>query len=257
MAISLELFHTTIGKYVHGFELRCAHSTRIYPSFPRILLRETVGRLGASVLFGIGYWGLNGNWKHQAWSDRISDTYLAWRPVNRRRRRGLIIAIVVVLAVGASLVVFGLQRNKSQQALVAELTKAAQDSKSAGGFLDALQSQQVNSIAALKTRSSQVAGLLDEISDAVARVQRTLTALEAFASADESIWIASMHRLYGVKEQQIRKKLREEVKMVDAFDAERDDADEFLRGLTAMDREVESLNQELRLRAGAIQGKSF
>ena len=115
MTLALTLYHTTIGKYALGLEVASAKTVGAYPSFWKILLRETVGRLLSSLFFGIGYWRVNGNSQRQAWSDEVAGTVVQVRKVNRTLRRAFIAFVIVGVVVDAGLVIYGLQVEERQK----------------------------------------------------------------------------------------------------------------------------------------------
>ena len=115
MTIALTLYHTTIGKYALGLEVASAKTVGAYPSFWRVLLRETVGRFLSSLFFGIGYWRVNGNSKKQAWSDEVAGTVVKVRDVNRTLRRAFIAFVMVGFLVDVGLILYGVQVEEHQK----------------------------------------------------------------------------------------------------------------------------------------------
>jgi uncharacterized RDD family membrane protein YckC len=115
MTIALTLYHTTIGKYALGLEVASDKQVGAYPSFLRVLLRETVGRFLSSLFFGIGYWRVNGNSKKQAWSDEVAGTVVKVRDVNRTLRRAFIAFVMVGFLVDVGLILYGVQVEEHQK----------------------------------------------------------------------------------------------------------------------------------------------
>jgi uncharacterized RDD family membrane protein YckC len=109
MTLALTLYHTTIGKYALGLEVASAKTVGAYPSFWRVLLRETVGRFLSSLFFGIGYWRVNGNSKKQAWSDEVAGTVVQVRDVNRTLRRAFIAFVMVGFLVDVGVILYGVE----------------------------------------------------------------------------------------------------------------------------------------------------
>jgi len=97
MTLSQSIFHTTVGKYLLGLELRSASRNRRYPSFWALLSRETGGRLVSMLFFCAGYWLAIGRPQNQAWSDRIAGTVVVKRNTTVRLRRFLKALVVVSL----------------------------------------------------------------------------------------------------------------------------------------------------------------
>jgi hypothetical protein len=115
MTIALTLYHTTIGKYALGLEVASAKRVGAYPSFGRVLLRETVGRFLSSLFFGIGYWRVNGNSQKQAWSDEVAGTVVQVRDVNRTLRRAFIAFVMVGFLVDVGAILYGMRMDEHQK----------------------------------------------------------------------------------------------------------------------------------------------
>jgi hypothetical protein len=97
MTLSQSIFHTTVGKYVFGLELRSTSPRRLYPSFWAVLSRETAGRFVSTLFCGVGYWAWVRRPQNQAWSDQIAGTVVVKRNTTVRLRRFLKALVVVSL----------------------------------------------------------------------------------------------------------------------------------------------------------------
>ena len=120
MFLAQAVYHTTIGKYVHGLEVRSVKSNRKYPALWRILLRETLGRLFSSFFWGLGYWMALKKPKVQAWSDELAGTVVTVRPTNRVLVRALSAFILVAFILDVGLTGYGFykeDRDKKYAAL--------------------------------------------------------------------------------------------------------------------------------------------
>lgn len=116
MILSLAISHTTIGKYILGFEVASVGpSNRDYPSFWKIVLRETVGRVFSSFFFGVGYWRVPRDPKGQAWSDEISGTVVRSRAFNPILQRILTSFVVLTLISDVGLTIYGLEVQDRQK----------------------------------------------------------------------------------------------------------------------------------------------
>jgi uncharacterized RDD family membrane protein YckC len=94
MVLFQAMFHTTIGKYAFGLELRSAKPGNTYPSFWAVLVRETLGRFVSNVLGGLGYWVASPP-QRQAWSDRLAATFVV-RRTTPPRFKAFVRAVVTV-----------------------------------------------------------------------------------------------------------------------------------------------------------------
>jgi len=107
MIVAQASYHTTIGKYVHGLEVRSDRPNKKYPALWRILVRETIGRLCSCFFWGAGYWLAIRKPKKQAWSDEIAGTIVTTRPTNRVLTRGLTAFALVALVLDVGIVGYG------------------------------------------------------------------------------------------------------------------------------------------------------
>jgi uncharacterized RDD family membrane protein YckC len=95
MILAQWIWHTTIGKYLFGLEVRTVSPNRRYPSFWALFSRETGGRLVSMPLLCAGYWSGIGHPRSQAWSDRIAATIVVKRPTTASIK-GLLKVLVIV-----------------------------------------------------------------------------------------------------------------------------------------------------------------
>src|SRR5579885_133188 len=124
MIIAQTAYHTTIGKYVHGLEVCSQRPDKRYPSFWRILLRETIGRVLSSLFLGAGYWLAIEKPKKQAWSDEIAGTVVTTRPTNKVLTRAFSAFVLVAFVLDVAIVGYGLykeDRDKKYAALNKEI----------------------------------------------------------------------------------------------------------------------------------------
>jgi hypothetical protein len=97
MTLSQSIFHTTVGKYLFGLELRSTGHRELYPPFWAVLSRETGGRFVSMLFAGVGYWAWVRRPQNQAWSDRIAGTVVVRRTTTPRMRTFLKVVVVVSL----------------------------------------------------------------------------------------------------------------------------------------------------------------
>ena len=107
MIVAQSSYHTTVGEYVLGLEVRSQRSEKEYPAFWRIVVRETVGRLLSLLFWGAGYWLGIKKPRQQAWSDRMAGTVVTVRPTNPVFKKALNTFIAVAFVVDAGVLCFG------------------------------------------------------------------------------------------------------------------------------------------------------
>jgi hypothetical protein len=83
MILAQLLTQNTVGKYIVRIQVINVDPDGVRPSAGRIVLRETLGRLISSLLFGAGYWTCKRP-QNQAWSDQMANTFVVKRDVDRR-----------------------------------------------------------------------------------------------------------------------------------------------------------------------------
>jgi len=108
MVFSHFITGTTMGKYIVGIEVVQEHGSRM-PRICAMLLRDTVGRIVSSVLFGMGYW-FPTNRKNKAWSDSIAGTIAQERETLPSVRICLWIILLAMILLEIRLVLLGQNR---------------------------------------------------------------------------------------------------------------------------------------------------
>lgn len=68
----------TLGKVIVGIRVISARQTRTNLSAGQVILREVIGKMLASLPFGLGYMWVGWNHKKQGWHDLIAKTYVVW-----------------------------------------------------------------------------------------------------------------------------------------------------------------------------------
>lgn len=97
MTLAEFFFHGTVGKHLLHIQLRADALEPRYPSFFKILLRESVGKFVSGIVLGIGY--LAGGWhpKHKTWADRMAGTVVVRIGVASTRMKA-VLGVVLVCA---------------------------------------------------------------------------------------------------------------------------------------------------------------
>lgn len=100
MTLTEFFFHRTIGKRLLRIQLRSDSPEPHYPSFFRILLRETLGKFVSGVFLGIGF--LAGGWhqKHKTWADRIANTVVVRTGIPGPRLKAVLAPILICANLG-------------------------------------------------------------------------------------------------------------------------------------------------------------
>jgi hypothetical protein len=224
MVVAQVAYHTTLGKYVHGLEVCSADPRRKYPSFGRILLRETLGRLLSSLLWGIGYWTAIKKPKVQAWSDEMAHTVVTVRPTNRVLVRALTAFILVALVLDVGLTGYGLykqDRDKRYAALQKELETGSDAVVTARKVVH----DKIDSVPAINTSADFAAwqdtmkSLKNDLDVWEAGIDHEQELLQKgisedlVASDEERTQLVALRQVYDIRKQQAEK-MRQEADLV-------------------------------------------
>jgi uncharacterized RDD family membrane protein YckC len=224
MIVAQAAYHTTLGKYVHGLEVCSANTNRKYPAFWRILLRESLGRMLCSLLWGMGYWMAIKKPKVQAWSDELAGTVVTVRPTNRVLVRALTAFILVTLILDVSLTGYGFykeDRDKRYAALQKEMDTAGNAVVAARTNVD----DRLNSEPALNTWADFAAwqdsmkSLQHDLDVYEARIDHVQELLQKgisenlAASEAERKQLVALRRVYDLRRQQAEK-MRQETNLI-------------------------------------------
>ena len=248
MTLANALYHTTIGKYVMGLEVRSVNPTLIYPTFSQILLRETIGRLASSLFFGVGYWGSMRVPENRAWSDRLANTVVTKRETHRFLRQGfagfLALALILYVAVIAWAAQFSArgQRYEDIVTRLQALTTTVNESREAADELWArdwdgapeLRAQMVQILAQLATYE----GGIDQMITLYRTVQR-----EELGPAEEADQITVLLEVSDLRKRQISI-LRETARLLQQSDDDGTFSDEQLVRIEMLDSDVIALEAQ-------------
>jgi hypothetical protein len=166
MTVLQVLTHHTIGKYICAIQVVNEYAPSGVPSFGRIVLRETVGRL----LGSLGYLFHIHDPKRQGWNDLMADTIVVTRPANGSVQISLIAVVAVSLIAGVTF--FG-SRTTERQRKATELGRMIAVN---GSEIDRLQRQidvlrrSRGSLEEVQQNNRKVLPLLDEYDKDVRRV---------------------------------------------------------------------------------------
>lgn len=224
MIVAQAAYHTTMGKYLHGLEVRSEKPNSKYPAFWRILVRETVGRVFSSLFWGLGYWFAARKPKKQAWSDELAGTVVTARSTNRVLSRAFTAFVLLALVVDVVTIGYGFykeDRDKRYAALNSEVQSASQDvvaarqavddqlkaTKPVNDAFDLLAWQ--DSMKSLKRNLDRYEGQIDRVQTLLQRgISEDLVSSEA-----ERAQLITLRQVYDIRKRQAEK-LRQEADLV-------------------------------------------
>jgi uncharacterized RDD family membrane protein YckC len=221
MVVAQAWRHTTIGKYAVGIEVRSDNASRQYPSFWRILLRETVGRICSFVFWGAGYWTCIGHPKKQAWSDRMASTVVVVRPTNRvlKQAFGAFLSLVILLDIGVSAYgAYYLNMKKRQQEWLASVQSQGSQIETSRQAIETVIGREVKDWDGYKSDMREMLGLLDKYDRDVASMKALIVKglSTGLVSSGERLKMEKILDLWELRQRQSAKR-REEAEAVLSF----------------------------------------
>ena len=249
MIVALTIYHTTIGKYALELEVAAAGSASAYPSFWRILFRETLGRFLSSLFFGVGYWRVPSNEKKQAWSDEMAGTVVRVRKVNRTLRKALLAFVTIAFVVDAGLVVYGIQedeRHKMHEAWDKELTSEASDVQAARSRADHIINREPGNLRDWQGSMSQLVPALDDYDRQLETYKQTLLRGEQqnlFDSSAERHQTQVLLQVFEYRKQQSAKQ-RQEANLILSYDPTVSSFTDLRSSLRLLDSDIGALDQK-------------
>jgi RDD family/zinc-ribbon domain len=249
MTLALRLYHTTIGKYALELEVAAEKPVGAYPSFWRILFRETLGRFLSSLFFGIGYWSVSGHEKKQAWSDAMAGTVVQIRKVNRTLKNAFSAFVIIGLVVDAGAIIYGLQveeHRKNHEAWEKELTSESSAVKDARSVTSSIIDREPRSFLDWQENMGKLLPALDNYDRELEAYKLLLERgrqQNLFDSDAERHQIEVLLQVFDYRQQQSAKQ-RQEANLVLQYDPSVSNFDELRSALRLLDSDIEALDRK-------------
>ena len=242
------LFHRTIGKYLLRIQLRADSWEPRYPSFFRILIRETIGKLVSGLILGIGF--LAGGWndKHKTWADKMANTVVVRTGTVSGRLKGLLGPILIFANLGISYAL--------TEAAVRHANRAAQQFEATETKIENMHLRLFLSLFGTEPRSAKeyqqkiaaVASMLDEYSRLLTEEQKLLLRMGIVGDTGEfKRYKEGVYKEVNALRQEIAVLVRKHVEMVLAFDPDRQNWNELLQDRKRMHDEINQRNDQINI----------
>ena len=260
MTIAQMSYHTTVGKYIMGIEVVNEVPDRKYPSWGRILKRETLGRFCSFLLWGAGYWTAIGHPNKQAWSDRMSGTLVVPRTTNRVIARALMAFLLIALLVDLGVTGWGYQQQEKQKryaAVSSQLSSIGAAVETSRKEVERLVSTQADDIEGYQRSMRQMTPWLDRYDSEVDQMQAAIrTALNegTISSSGERQQMEKLLRLWDIRKQQSQRR-RDEAQVILNYVPNPLAAKQFQSELEMIDSDINSLEQQAAQLVSEIQKK--
>jgi hypothetical protein len=232
-----------------GLEVGSALPGERYPAMSKIILRETLGRLLSSILWGLGYWRAIRDPQKQAWSDEIASTVVRARPTQQTLKRALTAFVLVALALDAGLLAWGEhvdERNKTRQTLIQETDSVGSKIQAELDSSNQLMKQNPATIYAWQANMREELALLDSYDADVRQMERLLRSFinGNLANSDsERQQYTALLKVYALREQQ-SEKLREEANLVLRYDPASRNPGDLSSRLRLLDSDIAGLDYQ-------------
>lgn len=257
MTIAQATYHTTVGKYVMGLEVGSSMPSRSYPSFMQILRRETIGRFGSLLFFGIGYWRVNRHPQKQAWSDKIAKTVVRVRTTNPTIKKALTAFVWVALVAVVAVTTWGYHLKDKQErydALVKNLGEASTEVGNLRESINELLQRDPQDFEELQGNMQELIGTADRCFRAIDRVQslyRRAQIENLYASDAERVQAEVAQQAYELRKQQVAKQ-REEATLIFQYDPTTSDWDALQSRLRLLDSDIAGLEHQASQKLATI-----
>ena len=248
MILSLTVYHTTIGKYILGIEVASDRESGAYPSFWRVLFRETVGRFVSSLFFGVGYWKVPGSLKNKAWSDDIAHTVVQRRTVNRTLKNALAAFVVIAFFTDIGLVTWGYQlqeRKKNHDAWESQVASISSQVSKARQTANEIYARNPNNLREIQANMTEMLSALDNYDRLLERYRQSIQRADRenlFASDVERHQVRVLLEVLDLRKQQSAKQ-RQEANLVLAFNPYSSSASELQSTMRLMDSDISALDR--------------
>jgi len=249
MVIAQASYHTTIGKYILSLEVGSALPSEKYPTTWRVILRETLGRLFSSVLWGVGYWRAVGDPRKQAWSDEMASTVVSRRKTQRTLTRALLAFVVVGLVLDVGLVAWGEYvngRTKARQTLIGQTDSLGTKIQNELASSNQLMSQNPATLYAWQANMREELTQLDSYDADVRQMESLLhdfISQNLANSVSEKQQYAILLKVYELRAGQSAK-LRQEANLILNYDPTSDRPDELKSQLRFLDSDIAALDNQ-------------
>ena len=259
MITSLMLTHSTVGKYAFGLEVACEGSDAYskYPSFGRVLLRETFGRIFSSFFFGVGYWRVSSSPMKQAWSDQLGKTVVRHRPVNTALKRALSAFAVIALFLDIGFWIYGNwseERSKLHATWESEVARTSENVQTAREAANEIIGREPGSLQEWQTNMNQLLPALDVYDQNIEQMKDSLQRGERddlFESEVERHQALVLLDVLELRKKQIAKQ-REEARMVIDFDSSRTPFSDLQSSLRLLDSDIGGIDKTASERLAEI-----
>lgn len=242
MTLSEFFFHGTIGKRLLRIQLRADSREPGYPSFFRILLRESVGKFVSGLLLGIGF--LAGGWhpKNKTWADRMAGTVVVRIGIASGRLK-LVLAFMLICAyvwLSRAMPTPSTYRESLDRMITTEDKIDDLHAEIFGAFF----TNESRSFEKYREAMAALRPKLDEYDLQVLQEREIIRKLRNLANDSENKRLDAYGKIIGLR-QEIAALVRIHVQFVLAFDRQKSPPVELFRHAQQMMRDINSRNTQI------------
>lgn len=219
MTLCEVLFHRTAGKWLMRIQLRSDSEEPAYPSFFRILVRESIGKFISGMILGIGF--LAGGWnnKHKTWADGMAKTVVVRTGMVSGRLKVFLAPVLICANLGISFALTeAAQRYETSVVQQVEATEIKAESVHVQIF-QSLFRPAPRSTTEYQRMVAPLPSMLDEYSRLLTDEQDLVWKTTKLPKVTESMkFHGQIYKQVIVLRQEIAALVREHVEMVQKFD---------------------------------------
>ena len=246
MTLSEFFFHRTIGKRLLRIQLRNDSLEPRYPSFFRILLRESVGKFLCGFVLGIGFMAGGWNDKKKTWADQMANTVVVRTGIISGRLKAVLALILICANLGLS---FALTRADLRYRLnvITQLqTTDLKIGKLHSQIFLHLSTSDPRSATEYQHKVAALPSLLDQYDRLLSEEQGLLSTIrKSTESKDFSVIEQMVNQKVIAWRQQISALLRKHVEKVLTFDSQKQTWEDLLLDRRRVLDDIDSLNKQI------------
>lgn len=260
MTIAQLATHTTVGKYLVGVEVISELPDRKYPTWGKLVLRETIGRLCSFLLWGAGYWTAIRHPQKQAWSDRMAGTMVVARKTTPAISKALGAFVCIALLVDIGVTGYGYQQQEKQKqyaAVSGQLKSIGENIESSRKEVERLINADAPDFPQYQGNMRSLSTWLDRYDAGINQMQTAINAAlrnDVIPSAHERQQMQKLLQVWDLRKQQSTRR-RDEIQIILDYVPSPRSASQFKSELEMIDSDINSLEQRAAQLVSEIQQK--
>lgn len=259
MALMEFFFHGTLGKRLLRIQVQADSTAPRYPSFLRLLLRESIGKFVSGIVLGIGFLAGISNPKHKTWADRMAGTVVVRTGIVSGRLKFALVPLLLCANIGVTIGLKELPRNYSRTLTDQVITAEKKTDDLHEQMLTLLFGPNNPTVEEYRNRLATLPFLLNEYERQLGDEQDLVLKsrkLARFGVFDESGRLDIYEKAISFR-REIAQLARRHMQMVLAFDSQKQTWANVLRDRDLMLRDINLRNNQINEMAGMYIPKTI